>query len=429
MAKHVKDKLNPKTLQRDINRLRALNESQTFGDGGGLYLVVTPAGNARFQHRFRWMGRAAERWLPGEFPDTIGLAEARAMRDADKRLLRDNVNPIQAAKLRITAANGVPTFADYAKAHVAFLAPPRPSCRAVWLRQMTGDDTDGLTVGKLAGMPIDSIGLDDVKAIIAPLWFSNPATAKTLAGRIRRIIDHRMVNAGQDDRANPANFKRLERAIGRKFESRAKPRAALPWEQIPAFLAKLADRPQMSARALEMVIATGCRAQEITHARWSEVDWKARTLTIPPTRMKTQHDEDGEAHVVPLSLHMVMILRRAVPPVGYRPDDLIFPNGRRNPYDPKELLDHVKALAGDKPTTHGFRSALCDWGTDGTHRARPEFDRDLMNVCIAHEIGDEVSQVYLRTRWLGRRRIVMREWSRFCLTPPSAVVLAFRKAA
>jgi hypothetical protein len=51
-----------------------------------------------------------------------------------------------------------------------------------------------------------------------------------------------------------------------------------------------------------------------------------------------------------------------------------------------------------------------------------------MNVVLAHQIGDEVSQAYLRDRWLDRRRVVMREWSRFCL-PPTAVVLPFRRAA
>jgi hypothetical protein len=52
-----------------------------------------------------------------------------------------------------------------------------------------------------------------------------------------------------------------------------------------------------------------------------------------------------------------------------------------------------------------------------------------MDACLAHEIGNEVSQSYLRDRWLSRRRIVMREWSRFCCPPVTAVVLPFRRAA
>lgn len=429
MTKRTTNKLAHKQLLKDIAELRTAGKTGMFGDGGGLYLIVTAAGRARFLHKFPWAGKTAERMLPGEYPDTISLADARDIRDNDRKLLAKGVNPIAHNKAAAVAAKGIPTFAEWAADHAEFLAPKSANARQAWLRQMSNTETDGITVGVLATMPIDNIGRDDVKAIIAPIWSEHPATAKEVCGRIRRVLDHRYVNTNQDGvRVNPADFKLMERAIGRKFASHTKSRPALPYEQVPAFLAKLAGRPQMSARALEMVIATGCRANEILRARWCEVDWKARTLTIPATRMKTQDNVHGEAHVVPLSLRMVRILRSVIPPVGAKPTDLIFPNGKGRPYTPKELLAHVKALAGEEPTTHGFRSSLFNWGTAGAHRAREQFDRDLMDVCLAHEIGGDVQQAYLRDRWLARRRVVMREWSRFC-APPSAVVLPFRKAA
>jgi integrase len=429
MTKRTTNNLGPKQLLSDVNKARKTGELPvTFADGGGLYLVVTDAGRARFLHKFQWQGKTKERWFPGDFPDVL-LSEARDMRDADRKLLRAGVNPITAAKAAVEATKGVPTFGEYARQHVSFLAPRAPKNRTIWLRHMTGEDTDGVSVGFLAEMPIDSIELKHVKEVIEPLWLTMPTTAKQLCGRIKRVLEHRQVNAHPDDeRKNPADFQRVTNAIGRKLELHPTPRAALPWEQVPAFLAKLGLVEKTSARALEMVIATGCRAGEITGARWSEINWTARTLTIPASRMKAQHDEKGEAHVIPLSLAMIRILRRVTPPQGYKPTDLIFPNGKGNAYDKGCLLDHVKALAGDEPTTHGFRSALTGWGTAVAHRARPEFARDLMEVCLAHEIGNEVSQAYLRDRWLARRRVVMREWSRFCY-PPSAVVIAFRRAA
>src|SRR5579864_679137 len=261
------------------------------------------------------------------------------------------------------------------------------------------------------------------------MWRLTPATAKELCGRIRRVLDHRMVNAHpDDDRANPADFKRIERAIGKRFEAHERPRASLPYEQVPAFLARLAERPQASARVLEMIILTGCRAQEIAGARWCEIDWKTRTLTIPAERMKTQDDEHGEAHVVPLSRAMIRVLRQAIPPgVQPAPGALIFPNRKDQPFDNREILHHVKACAeGVQATTHGFRATITGWGTATTHRARPAFDRDLMDVVKAHKLGDQVSQAYLRDRWVDRRRVVMREWSRFCYPPQSAVILPLR---
>lgn len=430
MAKRTANKLTHKTLMADIARLRATDQAATFGDGNGLYLIVTPAGRARFMHRFRWQGRAAERWLPGDYPNELALTEARDIRDADRKLLRDGINPIVAAKSRFALSKGVPTFAEYAKAHADFLAPNRRNGQVSWLRQMTGEDTKGVTVGKLAGMPIDSISMDDVKTVIAPLWFCHPTTAKEVCGRIRRVLDHRQVNARpDDDRVNPADFERIERAIGRKYEAHHKSRVALDYEKVPAFLGKLSERPQLSARALEMVIATGCRVNSILNARWDFIDWRARTLTIPAWLMKAEHDTHGEAHVVPLSLTMVRILRRAMPATGYKPTDLIFPNSKRKPFHGRDILGIVKEVSGDATvTTHGFRTSLMGWGTAMDHRARPAFDRDLMDVVLAHKLGGNVQQAYLRDRWLARRRIVMREWSRYCV-PPAAVVLPFRKAA
>lgn len=416
MAKRETDKLNHKTLLRWVHAHQAAGTTGRDGDGRGLYVQVTPAGRAAFLHKYQWQGKTVERWFPGDFPDTITLADARAMRDADRILLRDGKNPKSATKL---ATKGVPTFAEYAKAHVDFLAPANPTGRKNWLGMMTVENADGVTVGVLAKMPIDDIEMKDVKGVVAPLWIAMPATAKIMLGRVRRVLKHRQTNdRPQDMTRNPAEFELISNAIGKKLVVEGTPRAALPWKDVPAFLEQLAPRPQVSARALEMVIATGCRVNEITGARWNEINWKDRTLTIPAARMKARKE-----HIVPLSLMMVRILRQMAQR-PHQPTDLIFPNGRGNPFGAKEVLAHVKAIAGDEPTTHGFRSALSDWGL-----AKPRsFSPALMDKVLAHEIGG-VRGAYQRYEWLDERRGVMRQWSRFCTGKASAVVLPFRRAA
>ena len=94
MAKRTADKLKHKELLAEIAKLRAAHATGGFGDGAGLTLVVTAAGRARWVHKYQWQGRTAERWLPGDFPDGLGLAQAREMRDADRKLLREGQNPI-----------------------------------------------------------------------------------------------------------------------------------------------------------------------------------------------------------------------------------------------------------------------------------------------------------------------------------------------
>jgi integrase len=50
------------------------------------------------------------------------------------------------------------------------------------------------------------------------------------------------------------------------------------------------------AAAVRLILLTGCRRDEIGGLRWSEIDLKARTLTLPPERTKNH-----QSHVVPLS--------------------------------------------------------------------------------------------------------------------------------
>lgn len=452
MAKRSSNNLDTKTVQKDIALMRKgeaptlegwatkKNGSRKIADGGGLYIVFTRAGNARFIHEFEWAKKTAERWLPGEYPDTIKLAEARTIRDQDRTLLRQGVNPIHAIKAEARAAEEVPTFAQWAAANIQ-LAPKEKRGRATWLRQMTNSVTESITVGALADMPIDDIKRAHVKAVMEPIWESHPPTARTLLLRIKEVLDHRYVNTEQDDdRVNPAIFSKIEQALGVAWEHKVTNRAALAWQEVPAFLAKLAGRTQMSARLLELVIATGCRVNSICQARWGWVDfsWRrdpktgemvGRTLTIPAKYMKARRGCPAEPHVIPLSIAMVRILRSAIPVGGMQPDALIFPSGRNTPYHSKDVSRHLRALVGDEPTTHGFRRVLVNWGTSTTHRDRPEFDNDLMQVCLAHKIGNKVSQAYLDDRWLARRRIVMQEWSAFCLQQASAEVVRLPLAA
>jgi len=56
-------------------------------------------------------------------------------------------------------------------------------------------------------------------------------------------------------------------------------------------------------RILKLILLTGCRRAEIGDLKWSEIDTKARTITLPPNRTK-----NGQEHVVPLCDSAMAIL-------------------------------------------------------------------------------------------------------------------------
>ena len=80
--------------------------------------------------------------------------------------------------------------------------------------------------------------------------------------------------------------------------------AALPWREIGAFMAALAEQEGVSALALRFAILTAARTGEVIGARWSEIDMQAAMWTVPAERMKA-----GREHRVPLSDGALDVLR------------------------------------------------------------------------------------------------------------------------
>lgn len=389
--------------------------------GGGLYFEVTAAGHRHFIHRFQWQGKGAERAIPGAYPDDTSLADARAIRDADRLLLRDGKKP--GAFDAEATADSSPTFAEWATAHADTLAPPKG--RLGWLRQMTE------TTGSFGALAIDEIRAADVKTLLLPYWYATPTQALVICQRVGRVLKHRHRNTKPDAPfANPADPALIADMMGRRRKHITKHHASLPYEDVPAFMEQLRADPLMSARIVEWAILTGVRiGKEATHAKWGEIDWKQRTWTVPASRMKMEDDKRGEPHQVPMSPGMARLLREVRPCRKPDPRGFIFPS----PQTGKAYSHHAVWMAVKRInpaiTTHGFRTSMVGWGSAIPHGKHGPFDRELMETCIAHRIGGQTSAAYLRDRWLARRRIVMKAWSRWCFPSGASNVVRIRHAA
>ncbi len=64
---------------------------------------------------------------------------------------------------------------------------------------------------------------------------------------------------------------------------------------------------------------------------------------------------------------------------------------------------------------HGFRSTFRDWAAEQT-----AFPSEVAEMALAHTIGDRVEAAYRRGDLFEKRRRLMDEWARFCLSPPKA---------
>ena len=94
--------------------------------------------------------------------------------------------------------------------------------------------------------------------------------------------------------------------------------AALPYADMPTFMAGLRARPALAALALELAVLTATRTSEVLNARWTEFDLDAGLWTIPPERMKARRD-----HRVPLSKPALAIIKQLW---AARSSEFVFPD-------------------------------------------------------------------------------------------------------
>jgi len=175
--------------------------------------------------------------------------------------------------------------------------------------------------------------------------------------------------------------------------------AAMKYTEIGAFMRDLRAQDGLDAKALEFTILCAGRPGEAIGARWSEID--GDVWTIPPERMKAHRE-----HRVPLSRRAVELLA-ALP----RMDDYVFPVGRKAP-QPRALLRVLERMGRDDVTTHGFRAAFRTWASE-----RTAYSNDVIELALAHTVGNAVERAYRRGDWFEQRRRLMQDWANYCIRP------------
>jgi integrase len=255
-------------------------------------------------------------------------------------------------------------------------------------------------VAQIGGNGNGAHGTDLILKILEPIWHDKTETASRLRGRVEQILDWAKAH-GYRDGENPARWRgHLDKLLpARSKVAPVKHHAALPYIDLPAFMRKLRQQPGTVARALEFAVLTAGRASEILGAKRSEIDREARMWTVPAERMKARR-----AHRVPLCDGALAIVD-AAPPGEY-----LFPGKRGEPLNGSTmfyLLDRMGMR--DQITTHGFRSTFRDWASETTN-----YPNEMLEMAIAHTIGDKAEAAYRRGDLLAKRHALMAEWLQFC---------------
>lgn len=387
----------------------SLKRPGMVSDGLGLYLRIASSGTKSWVFRFTRGGRAHDMGLGPAH--TVTLSDARAKAADCRKLLIEGKDPIEVRRLdcarRQLEELGSLSFQECAERYMASHDSKWRSQkhRAQWKATLSK-----YAFPLLGLLPVSAVNTQHVLRAVTPIWSEKPETANRVRGRIETVLDWASAS-GFREGANPARWRgHIDKLLPSRPEVRlVRHHSALPFLAINEFMAELRTHSTVAAKALEFTILTAARTSETLGAQAGEFDRARGIWTVPGARMKS-----GREHRVPLSAAALDLLARVRELCGQR--TTIFPNlqtGR--PLSNMAMLSVLARMQRFDLTVHGFRSTFRDWAAERTN-----FQNEVIEMALAHSIGDKVEAAYRRGDLFEKRLRLMEAWADFCGQPIAA---------
>lgn len=394
-------------------------------DGGGLYLQVTSSksGGLNKSWVFCYARNKRERQMGLGSLSTVGLSQAREEAARWRGVLQEGKDAIEVRDAERTAlkeqAAPKPAAITFERCSTLYMGAHEAGWRNAKHRQQWHSTLSTYAYPVIGALPVDEIDTSHIMQILMVIWVEKNETASRVRGRIAKILDWAKVQKYRTGE-NPARWAgHLEHLLpARAKVHKVENQPALPWEQIPAFVAELRQQEGLAARALEFTIYTAARSGETRGLPW-EGEIAGDVWIVPPHRMKRERE-----HRVPLTAPALAIIdyMRTV-----RQNDYVFPGDKSDePMSDMTLIEVIRRMnqarkkvgkpawidpkqGGREVVPHGFRSTFDDWVGEAT-----DFPDWLADAALAHAKGDKVEAAYKRGDALAKRRKMMEAWAEYC---------------
>lgn len=391
-------------------------ERYAVGGVSGLLLQVTRNNAKSWLLRTTVTGRRQFLGL-GSYPE-IGLKDARMRAAAEKQKVREGIDPLTERKERKAALEADKlrciTFADVLAEFLEIkLKDKGDKSKRQWRSTL-----ESYALPVIGNLLIDDVDAHHVLRILKPIWESKTETASRLRGRIESVINYATAKGYRTNGYNPARWaghlKEILPAPSKIQKVTHHP--AVPLESISEWYSSLRGLDGISARALEFLCLTACRSGEVRGAVWKEINLAEKVWIIPKDRMKMDRE-----HRVPLCDRAIQILEEAP-----RFEDClyVFPAVKGGMLSDMTLSKRMKDMharevkaeregwldkhSGRPAVPHGLRSSFRQWAGEKT-----DYPREIIELCLAHDIMGSVERAYMRTDILEKRREIMNAWTVF----------------
>jgi len=381
-------------------------------DERGLHLLVYPNGSKLWQMRYRFEGKEKTASL-GKYPE-VSLAQAREKRDQMRKLIANDIDPVQSQKIAKEAKKLAQEHSFEAVARTWFegwRAARSPRHAEYVIRRLEAD-----VFPIIGNRPVSEIQAPELVKMMKAIQRRGALDIAKRCYQMTSQVFRYAIAHGLAERNPAGDIKPSDILPSRRQTNYARVDA----KELPALLRAIeAYRGTAVIRlAMKLLALTFVRTGELIGARWAEFDLQAGQWRIPAERMKMRTE-----HIVPLSLQAIQILQILHGITGH--SELLFP-GERDHSKPMSNNTILKALERmgykGRMTGHGFR------GLASTVLHEHEFDHAHIELQLAHQERSAVSAAYNHALYIKQRAKMMQWWGNYIDQQLSGNVLKFRSS-
>lgn len=360
-------------------------------DGGGLFLLITPANARLWRLRYKVRGRESMLGL-GTYPAT-SLKAARARRAELRTALEAGKNP--AAERRAERESSANTFEAISREWLAKQPfAPKTLKKAVW----TFED---LLFPYVGSRPVSALTPPELLEVFRRLERRGKhETAHRAKQRVGQVIRY-AIATGRAERDPTVDLRGALTPI--KVTNRA---AVTDPREVAQLLRALHGYRghYVVETAMKLAPLVFVRPGELRAAEWAEMDLDAGEWRIAAHRTKMRRP-----HFVPLAPQAVDILREIEPLTGR--GRYVFPSPRSalRPLSDNAITAALRRIGytGEQMSWHGFRAMA------STLLNETGYPPDVIELQLAHQERNEVRAAYNRAQRLEERRKMMQAWANY----------------
>lgn len=387
------------TMPLNDTRIRALKPSvkpTKHGDSGGLLLVVNPTGSKLWRMVYRFEGKQKQLSF-GTWPD-VSLAEARAARDAARKILASGIDPSSKKKEEKVARERLVTDSFTALADELLDKNAREGKSAATLGKKRW--LVSLAISDLGDKQITEISATD---ILVPLRRveaqGNYETARRLRAVISQVFRYAIATARAE---NDPTFGLRGAIIAPKVTHQA---AVTDWTVFAKLLKSIwaYSGTLETCAALKLMALLYPRPGELRQSEWNEFDLENAVWIIPAERAKMRRP-----HKKPLPPLAIEILREQHNRTGDL--RLVFPSSTstERPISENTMNQALRRMgfSKDDATSHGFRATASTLLNESN-----TWSADAIEAELAHIGGNAVRRAYHRASYWDERVKMTAWWS------------------